>query len=69
MEIARNWNVPASGNGCVTRFHVSKDFMDRYKIQQVGDKRHTEWWIPAKGLESMNDNIVGTIEVIQEFRA
>lgn len=30
IEIARDWNVPASGEGFVTRFHVRKSFMDRY---------------------------------------
>ena len=34
----------------------------------VGGQMHTEWWIPAEDLEAMNDNIVGTIEVIHEFR-
>jgi len=29
---------------------------------------HTEWWIPAEDLEAMNDDIVGTIEVIHAFR-
>jgi len=32
--------------------------MDRYKIQKVGGKNHTEWWIPSEDLEELNDNIV-----------
>ena len=67
VEIARDWNVPASGYGCVTRFQVRKEFMDQYKIQQVGAARHTEWWIPAEELDQLNENIVGLIEVIREF--
>lgn len=67
VEIARDWNVPASGYGCVTRFEVRKTFMDQYKIQQVGAARHTEWWIPAEELDKMNENIVGLIQVIREF--
>lgn len=43
--------------------------MDRYSVHQVGAAHHTEWWIPAEDLEELNDNIVGIIEVIQEFRA
>lgn len=69
IEIARDWNVKASGYGCVTRFQVRKAFMDRYSTQQVGGSRHTEWWIPAEHLEELNDNIVGLIEIIHEFRA
>ena len=68
-EIARDWNVPASGAGYVTRFAVRKAFMDRYVIHTVGGARHTEWWIPAEELEEMNSNIVGLIEVTRSFGA
>lgn len=66
-EIARDWNVAASGEGFVTRFEVKKSFMDKYAIHQVGGDQHTEWWIPAEDLEALNDNIVGLIEVTQRF--
>lgn len=69
IEIAREWNVKASGSGTVTRFEVWREFMDRYPIHQVGGSHHTEWWVPAEDLESLNQNIVGLIEVIHEFRA
>jgi hypothetical protein len=69
IQIARDWNVKASGAGYVTRFHVLKEFMERYRTQQVGGSQHTEWWIPAEELEEMNANIVGLIEVIREFKA
>ena len=68
IEIARDWNVKASGSGFVTRFHVRKSFMDRHQIQKVGGAAHTEWWIPAEELEEMNRNIVGDIEIIHEFK-
>ncbi len=68
-QIARDWNVPASGFGCVTRFLVRAEFMSRYKVQQVGGSSHTEWWIPAEELDELNANIVGLIEVVHEFRA
>ncbi|TKA98673.1 MAG: hypothetical protein E5W67_00535, partial [Mesorhizobium sp.] len=29
-QIARNWNVPASGSGFVTRFEVRRSFLNRY---------------------------------------
>jgi hypothetical protein len=69
IDIASDWNVKASGYGCVTRFHVRKKFMDRYEIQKVGGVNHTEWWIPAEDLEELNANMVGLIEVIREFEA
>lgn len=65
--IARDWNVPASGYGCVTRFFVKKSFMDEYPVMQVGGTEHTEWWIPAERLDIMNNNIVGNIEIIHEY--
>lgn len=66
-EIAQNWNVKESGTGYVTKFHVKKEFMDRYPVKKVGGKTHTEWWIPAGDLELLNDNIVGLIEIIGEY--
>jgi hypothetical protein len=67
VQIARDWNVPASGRGFVTRFQVRADYMAKYKVETVGASTHTEWWIPAEALEEFNDNIVGVIEVIREF--
>ncbi len=67
VQIARDWNVKASGSGYVTRFRVKREFMERYKVEKVGGSEHTEWWIPAEELEELNENIVGFIEVTQEF--
>lgn len=67
-EITIRWNIPANGVGYVTRFQVRKNFMDKYQIQGVGDAQHTEWWIPADDLDELNDNIVGLIEVIGEYK-
>ena len=68
VEIATQWNIRDSGVGYVTRFEVSKTFMDRYPVQKVGGAHHTEWWVPAEELEALNDHIVGLIEVIGEYR-
>ncbi|BAY42241.1 ADP-ribosylation/crystallin J1 (plasmid) [Nostoc sp. NIES-2111] len=68
-EIATKWNVRDSGVGYVTRFKVKKEFMDKYEVHQVGASYHTEWWIPAEELEQLNENIVGQIEVIGEYKA
>src|SRR3954466_1247234 len=68
-QIARDWNVSASGAGYVTRFAVQKPFIARYAEQKVGASIHRELWIPAEDLAEMNQNIVGTIEVIATYRA
>jgi hypothetical protein len=66
-QIARDWNVKASGAGYVTRFQVNSDFIARYPEQVVGGAVHRELWIPAEDLAEMNRRIVGLIEVISEF--
>ena len=66
-KIARDWNVPASGAGFVTRFAVRKDHLDRYDVQLAGGRAHQEYWIPAEELEAFNAAIVGPIEVVAEF--
>src|SRR6185436_4550423 len=67
-QIARDWNVSASGAGYVTRFAVRKAFLARYPEQQVGDLVHRELWIPAEELAELNRNIVGLIEVVAEYK-
>src|ERR1700748_1842373 len=58
-QIARDWNVPASGAGFVTRFAVRKSFIAQYPEKTVGSSIHRELWIPAEELPSFNDNIIG----------
>ena len=67
-QIARDWNVPASGAGYVTRFAVRKAFAARYPVRKVGGNLHQELWIPAEDLIEMNRNIAGLIEVIAEYK-
>jgi hypothetical protein len=67
-RIARDWNVRASGVGYVTKFEVSKEYLDRYHVQQVGGATILEYWIPAEDLTEFNAHIVGRIEVVAEFR-
>lgn len=67
IQIARDWNVPASGAGYVTRFDVLKSFLDRYRVEHAGSKAHLEYWIPAEDLADFNRAIVGGIEVTAAF--
>ncbi|MER7765354.1 hypothetical protein [Kitasatospora sp. NPDC096140] len=68
IRIARDWNVPASGVGYVTRFEVETGFLARYPVQQVGGRTILELWVPAEELDEFNRHIVGRIEVVHEFR-
>jgi hypothetical protein len=48
VKIARDWNVPASGSGYVTRFEVRRNFLENYRVQAAGGSAHLEYWIPAE---------------------
>lgn len=67
VKIARDWNVPESGAGFVTRFEVKSAFLDRYEIQDAGGRAHREYWIPAEEMDAFNAALVGDIEVVQSF--
>ena len=67
-QIARDWNTQSGAKlGFVTRFSVSKGFLDRYERKIVGGREHEEYWIPADDLSEFNRNIVGKIEVVARF--
>ena len=53
--------------GYVLRFQVRKAFLDKYHIRVAGSSDHQEYWIPAADLDLLNDNVVGTIEVVEKF--
>ena len=67
VRIARDWNVPASGSGFVTRFEVDSEFLRRYPVRQAGGETILELWVPAEELDEFNAHIVGRIEVVREF--
>ena len=67
VKIARDWNVPASGSGFVTRFSVRPEVLAKYPVQHVGGRDHGEHWIPAEELDAFNAAIVGSIEVVHAF--
>ena len=69
--IARKWNTKdaASGfAGYVLRFQIRAEYISQFQVQKVGSATALELWIPAERLAEFNGNIVGTIEVISEFR-
>jgi hypothetical protein len=71
ISIARDWNTkdPNSGYaGYVLRFRVLRAHIDRHQPHEAGGSKCREYWIPAEDLAEFNDNIVGTIEVLHEFR-
>jgi hypothetical protein len=67
-QIARDWNVKASGAGFVTKFEVQSDCLSRFGVQKVDGALHTQYRIPAEDLHMFNQDIVGEIQVIREFR-
>ncbi|MGE0232963.1 MAG: ADP-ribosylation/crystallin J1 [Flavobacteriaceae bacterium] len=67
VKIARDWNVPASGAGYVTRFEVRADYLAKFKVQEAGGQAHLEYWIPAEDMDAFNAAIVGKIEIVRSF--
>jgi hypothetical protein len=53
----------------VTRFQVNADYLAKFDVHIVGASHHQEYWIPAEELDEFNQNIIGEIEVIAEYRA
>ncbi len=68
IQISKQWNVPAYGIGYVTKFEVNSEYLKKFKIENVGGKIHNELWIPAEELDEFNQNIIGKIEVIREYK-
>ena len=66
-QIARDWNVKASGSGFVTQFDVDANYLGQFSVQKVGGNIHTEYWIPAEAMQEFNAHIVGRIAVIEQF--
>ncbi|WP_236239871.1 hypothetical protein [Streptomyces sp. CC228A] len=69
IRIARDWNVPHSGAGYVTRFEVDTEFVSRYPVRQAGGETILELWVPAEELDAFNAHIAGRIELVHEFTA
>jgi hypothetical protein len=68
IQIAQEWNVPAYGQGYVLRFEMNKSYIDQFEIKNVGGSIHNELWVSSEELENFNQNIVGLIEVIKEYK-
>lgn len=67
VQIASEWNVPASGAGFVTKFSVEKEYVEKFEVHNVGGEIHDELWVPAEELDEFNKHIVGKIDVIRKF--
>ena len=71
IMIARGWNTkdPNSGYvGYVLQFDVEFDYLSQYEPQEAGGRDLKEYWIPSEDLKEFNQHIIGTIDVIHEFR-
>ena len=70
-QIARDWNTKDSKSGFVgyvLQFEVWAEYLKKFSIQKTGAREHSEYWIPAEQMNEFNQNIVGKIEVVAEYR-
>ena len=63
IQITEQWNAPAYGAGYVTEFDVDSEYLNKFKIENVGGDIHNELWVPSEDLEEFNSNIIGLIRV------
>jgi hypothetical protein len=71
IRIARDWNTKDPNSdfvGYVLRFQVRREYLNRHQPHDAGGRDLQEYWIPAEELMEFNENIVGQIEVVHEFR-
>lgn len=69
-QIANEWNTSDEFSGfcgIVTAFEVDEKYLQQFEIQNVGDKSHNELWIPSEELPEFNQNIIGTIEIVNVY--
>lgn len=66
-QITVEWNVPAYGNGYVTKFEVDSEYLKKYNVENVGGPIHNELWVPAEELDEFNRHIIGPIEVVESY--
>jgi hypothetical protein len=71
-RIARDWNTKDEKSGYVgyvLEFVVPAATLDRWQPQQgAAGETFRELWVPAEELDEFNAQIIGSIEVIAEFR-
>lgn len=70
-RIAREWNTKDEANGAVgyvLRFEVAASYLSAHEVHEAGGRALTEYWIPAEDLDDFNDHLVGTIEIVSEWR-
>jgi hypothetical protein len=67
-QIARDWNIRDGGTGYVLRFAVETGYLQQFPVQTAGARVHQEYWIPAEQLDEFNRHIVGSIEILAQFR-
>lgn len=68
-EIAERWNVKYNEDhkGHVTKFEIDNEYYQQFEIHTVGDCYHQELWVPAEELQTFNQHIIGSIEIIKQF--
>lgn len=69
-QIALEWNTVDEFSGfigIVTVFEVHTAFIEKYEIQNVGNKNHNELWIPSEDLVEFNTNIIDGIKLVNAY--
>ncbi len=70
-KIARSWNSVEEDYQFlkfIVMFSLTDKFLARYATQSACEGRYVEYWIPPEDLDEVNENIIGQIEVVAEYK-
>ncbi|MBC7770439.1 MAG: ADP-ribosylation/crystallin J1 [Phycisphaerales bacterium] len=70
-QIARDWNskgIADRHEGHVVSFDVADAMATRYPARTAGAAMHRELWVPADELDTFNDAIETSIELVASYR-
>lgn len=70
-QIARDWNAKDKDSGfvgIVLEFVINDSYIKQFEPHIVGNRTHSEYWIPAESLVEFNKNIIGKIKVVAKFQ-
>ena len=65
LQKARDWTLPAWGEGYITCFRIAALYVRNFEVQTLSGEVHEELWVPAEELDTFNKNIVGKIQLLQ----
>lgn len=68
-KVVRDWNNAQSYSVFITKFTIKSDFLKKNELKRISGESYYELLVPTGKIEEFNGNIIGLIEVNEEFVA